>query len=344
MSRILVVKLGAIGDVIMALPILRALWESDPECRVDWVVGKVAAPILECLEEPRLRVLQVDERALFRGTLVGRVRAVLGLWRTLGLARYDRILILNADSRYAIMSLLCRGERSWFRDGGSFRGVVPGRHHSVEYIRLLDGNDDARLAIPSYPEIHFPSLPKDVAERLNRLNGPLIAVSPAGAKNVMREEGLRRWHPEGYRALVRALRERGCRIVLVGGPGDEWASELLGQDCDLDLVGRLGLAPFLALLKRVDLVVTHDSGPLHMADLAGTPVVGIFGPTLAEEKCPIAALGRMLVARKEMACRPCYDGRRYAPCSEPLCMSGVPSEDVVAAVFELLEERRWRGA
>lgn len=340
MSRILVVKLGAIGDVIMALPILRAVWESDPECQVDWVVGKVAAPILECVEDPRLRVVRVDERALFRGGLGGRGRAVLGLWGALGLARYDRILILNADPRYAILPMLCRGMRSWFRDGGSFRGVVPGRHHSVEYIRLLDGKDNALLAIPAYPQINLPTLPADVADRLDRLDGPLIAVSPAGAKNVMREEGLRRWHPEGYKAVIQALRERGCRVVLVGGPGDEWASEQLGRDCDLNLVGSLGLASFLTLLRRVDVVVTHDSGPLHMADLAGTPVVGIFGPTLAGEKRPIEAPGRMLAVRKEMACRPCYDGRRYAPCSDAACMSGVTSEEVVAAVFELLEESR----
>lgn len=335
MKRLLIIRLGALGDVIMAAPMLHALWERHPECRVDWLVGKVAAPILETIADPRLRLVRADERDLFRGSPLQRLRAILGAWTGLGLHRYDRILILNADPRYGILPLWCRGPRSWFRPGKE-RGAVPGRHHSAEYVRMLTGIDDSAMATPAYPPLQLPPLAPVISKSLEG-SRRVVAISPAGAKNVMREEGLRRWPLEGYRTVARALRAEGHRVVLVGGPGDEWCSREMASDCDLDLVGKLDLPAFLSLLSSVHLLVTHDSGPLHMADFVGTASVGIFGPTLAEEKWPIATPFRTVVAAGKLPCRPCYDGRRYAECTDPRCMTGIAPEDVLERIRTLLD-------
>src|ERR1035437_8071219 len=339
MRKTLVVKLGAIGDVVMALPILDSIWKADAEEHVEWLVGRVAAPILESITDPRFHIHRIDERALFKGSMGERLKVVLRTWWDLGLARFDRILILNSDSRYAILPLLCRGSREWFRNGGKHRAAVPGRHHSVEYVRLLSGLDDSSLLQPTYPPVHLPELPEDLARDLIRIRRPLVAISPGGAKNVMREEGLRRWPIESYRSVARKLRENGCSVFLVGGPGDEWTIDAFKGEYDLELVGKLDLTIFLKFLSCCNLLLTHDSGPLHLADLVGTPVVGIFGPTSPEEKKPIRADTRILVAEGEMWCRPCYDGRNYAPCTSPECMARISSSAVVATVMELLGPR-----
>lgn len=335
-KRIAFLKLGAIGDVVMALPILAALRERHPDCVVDWIVGTVAAPVLRAVDDPLLNIVEIDERPLYRGSVATRLGAILGLWKRLGTRRYDLVLIGNSDPRYGLMVLPCRGPRRWFRESPTHRAAVPGRHHSAEYVRMLSGVDDSELPWPTYPPLSLPEPPPGIADVLAALRGPLVAISPAGARNTMREEGLRRWTVEGYRAVMVGLRANGCSLVLVGGPGDEWASESFGDLCDLDLVAKAGLGGFLGMLGRMDLLVTHDSGPLHLADLAGTPVVGLFGPTVAEEKRPIAVRHEMLSTSSELACRPCYDGHRYADCSRPLCMTTIEPSRVVEAALRLL--------
>lgn len=339
MSRILVVKLGAIGDVIMALPTLQAIWSSDPDCQVDWVIGQVAAPVLKCVKDSRLRILQIDERLLFRGNFLRRLRVISGLWRRIGLMRYDRILIMNSDLRYGVLTLASFGPRRWFKRGGKSRGVVPGRHHSIEYVRMFNNVDDASIEMAHYPNMYFPDLPRELSDSLKTLGRPLVAVSPAGSKNVMREDGLRRWPVDNYQTMINELKKRGCKIILVGGPGDEWASKLLEKDCDMDMIGRLDLSSFLNLLSKMDLVVTHDSGPLHMADIAGTPAIGIFGPTPACSFRPISAPYKILKCSTLMECQPCYDGKNYASCKNPKCMLHVFPKDVVIAAMDLLAEQ-----
>lgn len=336
MKRTLIVKLGAIGDVVMALPMLEAIWKADPAEQVDWVVGQVSAPILQSVASTKLRILAVDERSIFRGTLTHRVKAIFHAWRLLGFRRYDRILLMNADRRYGIIPIWCRGRRIWFRRGEKFRSAVPGRHHSVEYVRMVSGKDDSTLEVPEYPEIALPTVGKGLDESLQGLSGKKIAICPAGAKNIMREEGLRRWSIAGYKQVMISLRSAGYGLVLLGGPGDEWASQEFDGLCDLDLVGKLDLLLFASVLSRVDAVITHDSGPLHVADLVGTPVIGIFGPTMPSEKAAIRSRQDVVWGGADLPCRPCYDGRQYAECSSNICLSRIDPNDVVRATLKLI--------
>lgn len=144
----------------------------------------------------------------------------------------------------------------------------------------------------------------------------------------MREEGLRRWPVERFRETMRELRANGIPVVLVGGPGDEWAAAELSGDFDLDLTGKLPLAQFLSFLKRAALLITHDSGPLHMGDLVGTPIIGVFGPTSPDEKRPIFSQNWIFWGGASLPCRPCYDGRHYAACTAPVCLTDTHSNQV----------------
>lgn len=339
-NKVLIVRLGAIGDVVMASPMLEALEREHPGVQVDWLVGRVAAPVLRCLDAPNLRIIEADEIALFRGSLPERLRALFHMWSEIGFRRYQRIYNLNGDWRYGLIPLWTHGRRIGHTKLPGVRPTIPGRHASSEYVRMVAGRD-ADFPLPAYPRLDLPDLPAEVEARLAGMARP-VAISPGGAKNVMREEGLRRWPAERYLELVRALKSAGHALMLVGGPGEEWVSERFGGLVDLDLVGRLDLPGTMAALRRASVLVTHDSGPLHLGDIVGVPVVGLFGPTMPSEKEPIHSAHVTLWGGGTLGCRPCYDGRRYADCKMNRCLAEI-SVDAVLEAVELLVVRAAQG-
>ncbi|HEV2236461.1 MAG TPA: glycosyltransferase family 9 protein, partial [Ktedonobacterales bacterium] len=128
-------------------------------------------------------------------------------------------------------------------------------------------------------------------------------------------------------------------VVLVGAPGDgEIAGEIARKAGAgvVSLTGRTSLPELAALLARCDLLVSGDSGPLHIACAVGTPVVGLYGPTDPAISGPLGR--RAVVLRQDLWCAPCYDASAVADCrfGNPVCMKTLPPAAVLAAVRRLL--------
>jgi len=164
----------------------------------------------------------------------------------------------------------------------------------------------------------------------------VIGLAPGGARNVLADDALRRWPIRRYRELVRRLRIDGHRVVIVGGSGDGWVRDEIGAvDGVVDAVGRTTLTELVGVLGACDVVVTHDSGPMHLALAAGTPLVALFGPTNPAERIPRAAEAvTVLHGGAELPCRPCYDGRTYAACDTRECLHQIEVDGVHRAVKE----------
>lgn len=341
--RLLLVKLGAIGDVIMAIPAAASLHAQG--YRVDWVAGEAVAPLLQLY--PWIHVVPVDEAALLRGGRNTRARRMVELWRTLRRRAqgvpYDLIATLYYDRRYRLLTwpVGARRRLSLSHDDRASR-LLPGRHHTDEYARILlgapDGETPAQLAPVPPPSLGACSRPPQPGR-------PRVILVPAGARNLMRDDALRRWPVESYVSVAQMLLARGCEVVLAGGPDDRWAStpfsslaEATGE-AFADLIGTLSLPETLALLDSAEVTVTHDTGPLHMAGLTSTAIVAIFGPTDPRGRLPQRANCVALWGGEGFACRPCYDGRDYAPCAHNGCVRQVTAEIVVRQVEELLEAR-----
>jgi heptosyltransferase-2 len=114
----------------------------------------------------------------------------------------------------------------------------------------------------------------------------------------------------------------------------------------IDLVGRTTLAELAAVFRSADAVVTHDSLALHMAGLVRTGIVALFGPTSPLEKVAVASVGadsaeriRVIWGGAHLACRPCYDGRRYYDCRANRCMSEITVDEVLLALEEIFRVR-----
>ncbi len=340
----LIVKFGQIGDVIMAIPAAYALHERGFE--IDWLCGRAVLPLLACYSW--IRPIPADDRAIFHGSAIKRAGAIAALWTTVGLKRYDLCATLYYDRRYRLMMLPVRAKRKQMLSKRARETtLLPGRHHSDEFVRILLEQDDGcqeQSASPVRPD-RLPASPLEPKSAPRR-----VAIVPGAAGNLLRSqvmgqepESLRRWPVENYRALAQRLIERGWEVVLLGGPDETWVrSHFLGVTTT-DCIGRLSLPEVVSVCDSCDAVISNDTGPLHLAGLSETPLVGIFGPTDPAMRIPRRPFSVGLWGGQGFACRPCFDGASFAPCQFNGCMHQVTPPMVLRELDRLLDERS-RGA
>lgn len=328
--RALIVKLGAIGDVVMAIPAAFELHRSG--YAIDWLCGNDLAPLLSLY--PWIHAVPVDEGSILRGGFAERLRTLAGVWRRLQPQRYDLCATLYYDDRYRLLTLPVRATRK-VRLSTSDRAsrLLPGRHHTEEYARILTGRTDTETPF-RLPPVPPESLPPNPLPR--RPGTHRVVLVPAGARNLIRDDALRRWPVELYAELATALLRGGHEVLLAGGPADRWASPLFAPLGLTDLIGELSLLQTLSLLDSADVTVTHDTGPLHLAGLTRTAIITIFGPTDPRGRLPQRPGCVALWGGEDFACRPCYDGRDYAPCTNNGCMQQVTPAMVLAELEHLL--------
>ena len=108
---------------------------------------------------------------------------------------------------------------------------------------------------------------------------PLIALAPGGARNTLRDQPLKRWPLEKYAEVAERAVDFGWGVMITGAPSDEWISPAFRKIPVIDLVGKTTITDLVSVYNCCDAVVTHDSGPMHLAALAGAPLVALFGPT-----------------------------------------------------------------
>lgn len=333
----LIVKLAAVGDVVMALPMVTALRAEDPDVRITWMCGRKAAPLVGLVEDVS-EVVSVDEAAMLAGSLFAQVVAVIFAWRRVGVRRFDAVYIAHSDARYRVLAWPIRASiRRWLGGNAHARGIVPGRAHTDEYVRLVTGLDDHR-AVSFPPPILRVDLSRDLMRRVARFNPegrPLIAITPGGARNVARENPLRRWPLERYAELADTLHVQGYRIVLTGDRTDGWVRPAFRDRQVLDLIGATDLPALAALLRTCAAVVGHDSGPLHIARLVGTPVVALLGPTPPSMFFRPDPRTAVLWPGGALPCAPCYNGHEFANCSNNVCMQMIDVRAALEQVYAL---------
>lgn len=330
--KVLIFKLGFIGDVIMSLPALVDLKTRVPDAHVTWVVDKPTLPILKAthlIDE----LIILEEKKIRQGPIWQRASAVLAFWWRLGYKHYDQLIIGHADAKVNLLLLPTRGIRKsqFNRNGEKWIPIfpVPGRHHSYEFMKLFNDVSYPNTAKVTYPKLTLPDLAG------NHILPPkaYITLAPGGTQSTPGGNGwLRRWPIENYVALAQQLHEEGHVIALIGGKDDDWVSAHFSALPIHDYIGKFSLLETISFLSNSHLLVTNDCGPLHFAALADTPVLGIFGPTNPNEKIPFHKRSSFVWGGAELSCRPCYDNKVYAPCTMNVCLTKVPVTVVLERV------------
>jgi heptosyltransferase-1 len=347
--RLLVVRFGAMGDILHALPAVTALRRLHPEWVIDWLVEPKWEALLSARDasgrdsartapqQPVVdRLLLAPVKRWGRSPLSSRtVREVLALRRDLRVGRYDAAIDFQGAVRSAVFGRLagCRliGEdeprepaaRWLFTERITTRGT-----HVIEQ----DFDLAAAIAGDALQQI-LPWLPFDA--RAEAWAEELLGSTPAGCAVLINPGagwGAKRWPVERYAAVARRLIERGCRVFVNAGPGEEPIAEVIVQQTH---GAAIPLAPSLenliALTRRMALVIAGDTGPLHLACALGKPVVGIYGPTDPSRNGPFGT--RFKVLRHPESRRD--HTRREAPEAGLLT---IQPEEVLAAAEELLRE------
>ncbi len=334
--RILVVTPNWVGDGVFALPVFAALRRSRPD-------GRVAALAVPRIEGLLRRCPDVDEVIVYeeRGRHAapwGKVSLVRGLRR----AGFDTAILLHG---------------SWTRAFLCFAAGIPRRigyptkrgrllTHRVEpageetpryavYARLLT----ALGAAPPWPVGRLRPTVEDVrtVDRLlaSETGDPLIVV------HVGANWRMKRWPAERFGEVIAALKRRFPKLLaVIPGTGGETplarTAARVGGEAVRVLTGRTDLGGLIALMERAALVISADSGPLHIAACLGTPVLGLFGPTDPTLTGPRGA-GKIRILRKDAGCNraPCY----HLSCPENRCMRCLTCEEVVTAAEEFLTDR-----
>jgi len=286
--RLLVVRLGSLGDIVHALPAVAGLRAGFPDARIDWLVEQRWVELIE-LHPDLSNVIPVDTRSWRRVPFhTSTWRSLTGAIETLRSADYDLALDFQGLYKSALLARLSGARRrlgfapGFLKEQGAARFytekvVPPENSHVIEMNRAL-----ARAAgAPAAPARAFlPVAEADEAAvdemlRKNQLR-EFVVLSPGGGW------GSKCWPVERYALVHNALaRERGWRTVLNAGPGEE---RLVREFMERARVTRpvhlsLTVRQLVALIGRARLLISGDTGPLHVAAALGTPVVGLYGPT-----------------------------------------------------------------
>ncbi|HSX10422.1 MAG TPA: glycosyltransferase family 9 protein [Chlamydiales bacterium] len=327
MNAILIIKIGAIGDVVMALPMLTYLRKKYPSAAITWVCGKIAAPLIAATGMVD-HLLQVDEKLLSRG----RIRFLFTVWKQLFGKSFDLVITAHPDPRYRWISAFCRKREHRFFDRLQKRPFpIPGRYHLDEYVRLAGAFEEPIVERPPFPKLKIPAKPG-----LNLPAGPIVVIAPGGAKNALADDALRRWPIGHYAQLIAKLSAHGLQIVITGSETDKWVEPHFSHLPFHNLIGQLSLLDLISLLQRSQLFITHDSGPLHLSKFASCPKIALFGPTNPYEKVSRSENIHVFWEGGNLPCSPCYDGKRYAPCTKNLCLHHIRPEQVAKKALDLL--------
>jgi heptosyltransferase-2 len=325
----------------MAIPAVHSLHVEGFE--IDWICGKAVRSLLECY--PWINVIPADDKSILFGNPFTRAKNIVRLWSRIALKRYDLCATLYYDQRYRLLTLpiLTRRRLTLSRQSRATT-LLAGRHHTDEYARVLLATEDScrdRSTMPVRPD-HLPQSP------LHDKSGPRrIVLVPGGVQNLTRdqasgrlpEQALRRWPVERYVTLAQQLVDRGWEVVLLGGPEDGWIKPYFQHLEVTDYLGTLSLPQVISAYDSSDMIVTHDTGPLHLAGLSTTCLIGIFGPTDPATRVPRRPFAVGIWGGQGFACRPCYDGRDFASCQFNGCMHQVTPERVLRELDQLLSDR-----
>lgn len=338
MKRVLVVKLSSLGDIAHALPAVRALKERTG-AEIDWLVQPEYAGLLECCPD------------VSRAIAFPRRHPVAGAWRfwkALRREEYAAVIDLQGLLKSALPARLARRTRrakvfgpAWAREGAehlyTLRPVkdAGARRHAVleamDVVGLYAPPEEGAEAVPR-PRIEPPEWDGEEPEGEDgeETAGPRVGMAPFSRWST------KNWGTEKFAELgARLAREMGCRITVLGGPGDAAEGRALAGRIPgaRAACGTMGLCELCGFMKGLDLLVSVDSGPMHWADAMGVPLVAVYGATDPVRTGPWWQ-PESVVAAEGLACRPCHSRTcRRGDCA---CLGGLEVEAVFRAAMARL--------
>ena len=328
--NILVVRLGALGDIVHTVPAVAALRAAFPAARIDWLVDARHRPFLDLVTVlDRIVVLEraspagwVEVTRRLRQTSYDVALDFQGLMKSAILARASgapRVL------GFSIWHLREKTARPFYSESIE----AAGGHVVHKNLRLLEalGVHDDRVVFP-LADIESAASNEVVAAAGG---APIALINPGAAWPN------KRWDPQRFGAVAAFRREvRGFAPFVLWGPGEEAQARAVidASSGAARQAPATRIADLVALCRRASLMISGDTGPLHIAAAVGTPIVSIFGPTDPQRNGAWSPLDAVVSRYESCECH--YDRRCHA---SAWCLDAINVSEVTAAVQHRLAER-----
>jgi lipopolysaccharide heptosyltransferase II len=361
--RILLIRLDLIGDLTLSLTMARALKRAYPEAQIDLLALPSSAPVARF--DPHItEIIPYDPNVWRRPRSLlqpKRWRQLFALLKKLRACRYDLAVSVYGPWA-ATLAVLSDARRRVGYGSESYPGFmtdsvpggVPGRwqhgaqldnRHEVDYCLGLARAVGATIT----PEDRIPRLYVDEQTRQETeqllLEAGIQAGKPLVVCHINSNNGQsKRWPIPYWATLIdRLICQVGATVVLSGAPNDLPQVESVMQktrERAINLAGKTSLTQLIALLQRADLLISGDSGPLHMGVACDTPIIGIYGPTNPALNGPVSPDATIL--HSDIWCSPCYTGRAPADCRfyTTQCMKNILPAQVFAAAQQKLAQQQ----
>jgi len=349
-QRILLLRLERIGDLLMVLDAIAAIRALAPHAHIDLNVGSwnrslaQLIPGIDTIETLDVPWMAREGAGLTWPALVRRARS----WQE---RKYDLAINFEPDIRSNLLLALSGTPRRIGFDSGGGGSLLtdaiapnPRAHIAANAMSLVE-RAFGRGPAPSQSSSSRLNIPDAARRKAHELLGPVasrevIGIQPAAGRRI------KEWDPIRFAEVGAELAQsRGASVMLIGSAGDKpvldavraaWPPGVPFAELppDTDLV-------FLAaVLERLSLLITGDTGPMHLAAAVGTPILAIFGPSLPTRYAPLSTRSRMV--RIDIHCSPCNLMRRPPTrClgRVPDCLAGIMTSDVVRTANEMLDAR-----
>ncbi len=296
-QKILIVKLSAIGDVVQTLPMAEALRKQFPEAQIDWLVEEEASDLLQ--GHPALNRVLVSRRKCWLKQLRQKgqrrlvMQEIIKFLRSLRRSNYDWVIDNHGLFKSGLMVFLSRGKRkigfqhsAGIADEGNYLFTrerykpLSIEQHAVE--RYLDLIQQLGVKVIE-PVLKFP-VSDELRQKVNdKLSGRGLSINSIVVIHPLARWPTKQWPKENFARLADGLIKIGATIVFTGGPEDRGEIKkicgLMNYDAqDLNLAGETSLRELAALFSLATLVITTDTGPMHLAAAVQVPLIALFGP------------------------------------------------------------------
>lgn len=330
--NILIIKPGAIGDLLQLSPVIRALNKRLPQARITILVANSASVDLF-----RYNPL-VNETLIFDKRGVHRSWSAFGqLWTELRRRRFDLVINFQRSNL-----------KAWLLAAAAFpcqiliyqRSSEPNIHAVTNHLQAVAPLGIDPNAVDLRLELFLGAEDELWAAELLKKEG--LSGRQLVALNLGASHPVNRWPVEKFAELAGRLTQMpGVALLFVGGSSDrELSDAVMGRLTTpvIDLVGHTSLLQLGAVLRKCSLLVSGDTGPMHLATAVGTRVIALFGAADPERTGPVGA-GNRVIQSKNLACVPCRS-RKCINTHNMECMERITVDDVFEAVREMLDLRK----
>ena len=346
-EHILIIKLSSIGDVVHTIPFVEVLRSNYPELKIDWCIEREAFSIVE--DNPIINRIIISNKNKWKKNSLSPskwawiTKDIYCFVKELCKRRYDMVIDLQGLFKSGIIAGICRADKRIGMNGAREFGwlfmdeMVPVNYeqHAIDrYLQVAKHLGCSSLDwkwniyISEKERQNMDSL----ISELNRDGLPIVAINPCARWKT------KMWPLVRFYELAKRLIDHGVRPIFLGGARDRKLIDSIveGLDGTVNLAGLISLKQLAHLYSRADVVVTIDTGPMHIAVMAGAKVVAIFGPTDPKRTGPYGRGHEIIKA--DLPCSPCFK----RDCNNMDCMNEVEVDRVMDCIIKRLHQERNR--